>query len=332
MKCIYFIACDPGGYDVIRPIYDMMITQPEISCSLSLSGASGSAHPEFQVDPDVFLAQMDELDPSEGTYALVTGTSWKSTFETDAISLCRSRGIVTISVLDFWSNYRMRFLNGEDFVFPDYFFVMDDLAAREALEDGVESRIRTIGHPGLDSLYGIRDHNIAPKVDAGHRVLLLSQPIKAVYGDSLGFDEYDVTEDVVRVCSELGLELAVLFHPKDEETLINQYAAYAISGKIKEIVCDFDIVVSMITIGLLHCNLLGVPVLSYQPHPSDKDMCVTDRLGITRRLISYDELKHALSADTTSGHDVPLPEWFDGRSAERGMTEILKVMDEYYRQ
>ena len=332
MKCIYFIACDPGGYDVIRPIYDMMITQPEIRCSLGLSGASGSAHPEFQVDPDVFLAQMDELDPSEDTYALVTGTSWKSTFETDAIRLCRSKGIVTISVLDFWSNYRMRFLNGEDFVFPDYFFVMDDLAAREALEDGVDSDIRTIGHPGLDSLYGVRARSTGGGSDAERRVLLLSQPIRPVYGDTLGFDEYEVTADVVRVCLEQGVDLSILFHPKDEETLINQYAEYAISGKIKEIVCDYDIVISMITIGLLHCVLLGIPVLSYQPHPSDMDLCVTDRLGITHRLTSYDELTHALTADMSSGVNVPLPEWFDGRSAKRGVDEILQVMDEYYRR
>jgi len=60
--------------------------------------------------------------------AVITGTGWASDLEHRARSEACQLGILTIAVMDHWTNYKMRFFRNGKEVLPDEFWVVDDYA------------------------------------------------------------------------------------------------------------------------------------------------------------------------------------------------------------
>ena len=60
--------------------------------------------------------------------AVITGTGWASDLEHRARSEACQLGILTIAVMDHWTNYEMRFFRNGKQVLPDEFWVVDDYA------------------------------------------------------------------------------------------------------------------------------------------------------------------------------------------------------------
>ncbi len=65
---------------------------------------------------------------------VLTGSSWSSNLEKNAIVEARKRGIHVITYLDYWANYRQRFELGGSLVLPDELWVGDDEAMRIATD------------------------------------------------------------------------------------------------------------------------------------------------------------------------------------------------------
>src|SRR5690606_26306916 len=86
----------------------------------------------------------------------------------------------------------------------------------------------------------------------------------------------------------------IKFHPKDQAELISGYSDYAIQGKLPELFSEFDVVIGMSTMALLHAFLLGVKTYSYQPHLVQADMCITNKLGLTLLINDISQLSSEL--------------------------------------
>ncbi len=217
MKTIILAAHDPGGYDVIQPVYQAMMAYRPCTCLM--------VGPAANLAKSAALSENDALETLKSAVqmhmvaALITGTSWGSQFEIDCILVCKKAGIPTISILDYWSNYAARFKSTEgNFIYPDYYCGMDDLARQESVKDGVPEQIlRVVGHPGLDKFCrGLNNNRYERAGQVVQRVLFLSQPLLVLYGESLGYTERTALADIVRLCKECNLQLAVKFHPKDD--------------------------------------------------------------------------------------------------------------------
>ena len=67
-----------------------------------------------------------------GAAALVSGTGWASDLEHEARKAAKALGLLSLGVIDHWTNYPDRFVRHGEFVWPDHFVVADEHAEREA--------------------------------------------------------------------------------------------------------------------------------------------------------------------------------------------------------
>ncbi len=318
---IVFIAHDPGGYDVIMPIYRQISGSPGVAPALFLTGPAGGFDERYKKTEQEALTYLNRLIRNGEDFILVTGTSWNSSIEPEAIRLCRDHSITTIAILDYWCNYKERFRMGDDYAVPDYYFMMDDLAVREATACGMDpSAMIVVGQPGLDKYVKRR----VVSYEAGKSILFLSQPLSAIYGDRLGYDEYSVAEDILRAGEELGYSVNIKFHPKETEGMREKYGHLEVEGTLEDIAGEFGVVIGMSTMGLLQCCLMGIPVISYEPNLAVKDVCIINRLGIAGGAFSYAELVQQLGTPDRA-KDISYPFWCDGRSTERCVDTIMKI-------
>lgn len=319
---VLFLAHDPGGYDAILPIYrNMTNKKKETPYQVEMMPAGELGGLGYSMSDNDILNKISNCFSSGNNMILVTGTSWHSDIEIRAIRTCKEKHIKTVSVLDYWINYKERFQDGNAYVYPDYYLVMDEMAKREAVEAGVpEDIIVIVGNPGLDRYVNMR----TPRVKTG-KLLFLSQPLSALYGNSWGYTEYSAFDGVIRAGKELGYQVHVKFHPKESDDMKRKYAAFSVEGAVEDLVHEYEVVVGMCTMGLLQCALMGVPIISYQPELTVHDCCITNKLGITQGAYKYEELIEQLgSIDISGDHEKPV--WYDGKSTERCVNFIENLM------
>ncbi|CQR70444.1 hypothetical protein [Sporomusa ovata] len=330
MKKIIFLAHDPGGYDVVFPVAENFQRE---SCAADFYciGPAANLNPLYKITPDELLKKIKyQLDYRKIT-GLVTGTSWGSYAELQAIAACKQAGVPTVAILDYWSNYKTRFVcsSGET-IYPDYYIVMDQLAREEAIQDGIpQTIIKVLGHPGLDKYITKQISTNNPGRDF-KKALFLSQPLSALYGEKLGYTEQQALYDCANVLTRHNCVLHVKFHPKDEVSFQQCYAEMAVSGNLFDIIPEYDLIIGMSTMGLLHAVLMGVPAISYQPNLRESDMCITNKLGLTKCANSLQELELQLAL--MSSHDInscnELSQkliWLDGHSTNRVAAFIREV-------
>lgn len=324
MRRLIFLAHDPGGYDVIRTVYDRFAVRG-CDAELFLSGAAGKKAVEYEKTKEEILNTLQNYVSRQIRFILVTGTSWNSELEVEALRFCNSKGIPTVSMLDYWSNYKERFRLGNGYEFPRHLFVMDQLAFDEAEQNGVPTGImQIVGQPGLDFYVhrSIRKHGTG-----SGKLLFLSQPLSDLYGDSEGYTEFDAFEGVLDAGRTLGCEVNIKFHPKENARMTALYSRYRVDGSLEEICGEYRVVIGMTTMGLLQCSLMGVPVLSYQPNLTGTEKCIVNKLGIAKGAYSYLELIEQLK-NIEKPDDVFFPFWFDGRSTDRCVEKLIEICEE----
>ncbi|WP_196599564.1 calponin homology domain-containing protein [Pectinatus frisingensis] len=326
MKKIVFVAHDPGGYDAVYPVYEDMRNQME--CQLFCIGPSANLNRKFAVRIDMVLGYLHDALKNDEVAVLITGTSWGNHTELDCLKLCQKYNVPTISILDYWSNYASRFRTdiGEH-IYPDYYFVMDDLAKKEAIAAGVDEKILYItGHPGLDKFFNTKK-TLQPRTVL-KKILFLSQPLSSLYGNSLGYNEKTVIVDVINICRELGLKLNIKFHPKDLQDLKIKYRKFEVTGNLEEVLPSYDVVIGMNTMGLLHAVLMGARVISYQPGLKIEDACITNKLGLTKNILTAPDLRQILeNVDINNRKNIDNFVWSDGYSVRRVIDKINTIFN-----
>lgn len=327
MKNIVMLAHDPGGYDVIMPLYRMIQNSPEWNIRLLLVGPAGERDPAFKRRAEEVIPFLHNFRECFGQFILVTGTSWGDDTELNAIRYCKNNKITTIAILDYWTNYRMRFIGSDGRTeLPDHYFVMDEMAMQEAVKDGIDKAIiSVVGHPALDNYIMGKNKNCSHKCN----VLFASQPLESIYGLSLGYTETMVMMDLVEICHELDLSLGVKFHPKDTDAYKKRFFKFNMEGDLDDLMYECDILIGMNTMGMLHSVLRHIKTVSYQPNRIGKEMCITNILGLTRCVSSKEKLKQVLNESISRPfQDIesmgPLI-WMDGRSRERCIERISDI-------
>lgn len=344
MREIVLCAHDPGGYDVIYPVFEKLRVDGKVEARLFLAGPAGEKRPEYRADAPEILRFLSQQAARGKSLLAVTGTSWNSDTELQVLRHCKEAGIPSVSILDYWSNYKSRFQCGKAFmaevplvnqreeeslillkdpnyIFPDYYFVMDETAAEEAAREGIDRSImRVVGQPGLDAYVRRR---VSPA--RNQKLLFLSQPLSAASQRPLGYTEFDAVRDVLRAASSLGYSVDMKFHPKETERMRREYESLRVEGDLPKLVSGYAAVVGMSTMGLLQCALMGIPVVSYQPNLTGEDLCITNKLHITQGAFSYPELCRRL--ENLEGFSIKGDRliWLDGRSTWRCVGEIYSI-------
>ncbi len=175
MKSILFVAHDPGGANVLKPVIEHYATHERIQSHCLLLGPAREritpqsptlqyhdvrtiTTPDFpnelSAEPHDMAALLDNLKPS----AVFTATSFNSNLERLAVQFANERTIPTFSILDFWSNYAKRFTLDGVVSAPKVLFVADGRMKHEAEAELPNTTVIISGNPHLASIAAKYSH------------------------------------------------------------------------------------------------------------------------------------------------------------------------------
>tara|TARA_B100000787_G_scaffold169550_1_gene161076 strand:- start:294 stop:1364 length:1071 start_codon:yes stop_codon:yes gene_type:complete len=223
--------------------------------------------------------------------------------------VAKNLNIYTMHVLDYWNGYMSRMnLDGKKPFIPDYYFVPDSLAKREAIKDGISQKtIFVSGHPDFAEL--TKKYLINKKINTKELsikkdkkiILFASEPVSLDQGTSLlknkkfrGYTEVDAMNLLIRNLESLksiNILVLVMCHPRDSFKKIkklwsklggDQYGYVIKNTDPMKLLPHIDAVAGMAST-LLHISwLLGKKVISIQPNLRIKNLeSIGLRPGVT---------------------------------------------------
>ncbi len=236
---ILFMAGDPGGAAAILPVIrewrgaKTVLAYRHAATRFSSEGITLSKLDEVRSSTVEAAAWLEKIRPDCLCAATsVNGVDWERHFFLAA----QSRGIPSLAVLDYWSNYSARFSLVKHLdALPDMIAVMDARASREMVQDGFPAnKLRITGQPVLDEARRWRATLSADSRDNFRKqlglmaetraVLFVSQPLRAM-NDRTGYefqpwqDECASLERVARAIarSDAASEslLLIKLHPRE---------------------------------------------------------------------------------------------------------------------
>lgn len=326
---IITICGDPGGAKAIIPVikkleehsYTQIINYAYNEGANLLENLKiGYKNLPEKVNTDFIKKTYQERKPS----LLLSATSFnKFNWEKYFIFETRNFNIFSMAILDYWSNYSLRFSNenGSMEYLPDKIAVMDEYARLEMIEQGFPSDgILVTGQPAFDSLQSDREKfTLSKKNDirsllnvANETILILfiSQPLKILYGrngepNSLGFDEEQVLEYLIKALEKISnqkqdIVLLIRPHPREKESDYEKYCSNRIrieiskDGESRDYLMTANLVVGMNSILLVEACHLGCTVLSIQPALNKADSLVTNKTKESIAVFDVDKILPAL--------------------------------------
>jgi len=304
---ILFSAHDAGGAHAIVPVV-VALKAAGVDVIVRADG------PAADICASRGIATSTRTAFAEGADAYIFGTSAGETIE-KAIFLSVQGRMPTVAVLDYWSNYAVRFSRRDrDFAYlPDRICVMDDIARDEMIAEGFDpARIVVTGNPHFDHF---ADAITSDREDA-KRLLFISQPLSVMAREpgyaAYPFDEFTALADVVAACKIVLPEyrLAIRSHPKERagkyKRVLDDRVALAKEATLEQALSRSGLIVGMNSVVLLQAVAAGKPVLSYEPGLKGPDPLVSNRLGVTRSVHSSAELADAL--ERYASGTLPVPE------------------------
>ena len=300
MKPFVFTLCgDPGGARAIIPVLNELIKDDRANLENFAYIASVEVLQqnrfEIQKLDDNFLAEetVEQVFQKYSPDFLLCGTSMHEwALEKKFIRQAKRMGIPSLAVMDFWSNYSMRFDNaaGNLEYLPSKIAVMDQFCKNEMLSEGFPEECLVItGQPAFEELelkfsgkLSIDKGKIRASQGLLARdlfVIFYSQPIRKYFAGTdnyPGFDEHTVIQDLIHILerqrSELDkpLYLGIIPHPTQT---VEDFTKYMGKGTLvinplqasNELMFSADLVLGMTSSRLMEASIAGCPVLSLQP-------------------------------------------------------------------
>lgn len=260
---------------------------------------------------------------------LLIGTSRVRSLEKELTVLGRKKGIKSLAVLDYWSNYWQRFsdieTNKRFEYLPDIIAVMDDLAKKEMVSEGFPPEIiKATGNPHFDDIKNskhmftddrLRTIRKNLSINKNQTVITFvsetnaqdygtSPEKKGVIGEYLGYTEADSLKGLINAMISIGKQkkdryftVIVKLHPREKRTpfypnYLPENLAFKVIKKYdpREVIMISELVVGMASALIFEAGIMGKPVISFQPNLRGKDNAIGNRIGLSVPVYSEDEL------------------------------------------
>ena len=329
MQPVITLVCgDPGGANAVAPVIERLRGENRVRVQpLAYRQACASWSKRnlrfIELDETTSHDHIVSLLRNQDTALLITGTSFNDVnLENRFIACGREIGLPSLAVLDFWSNYALRFSDGKGSLLciPDRIAVMDERARDEMLGEGFPaSRLAITGQPAFDDLAPARSRFTPARrqeirealgVGPGEQlVLFASQPFSVVYGtdtaDRLypGFTEQAILNALVLALDEISgehqepLVLLIRPHPREDATWLRSLSSRRIRVLVskdydpREVVMSADLVAGVNTALLVEACYLGCVTVSLQPGLRGRDPVPTNAWGVSQGVYSFEEIK-----------------------------------------
>jgi len=344
---IIFAAQDPGGFNAIFPVIKDL-KKKKFHLKVILAGESKEIAQRKKINYQDGNSLTDrlllQLFNKESPDLVFTGTSIGESIEKRITRIARIKKIKTCAIIDFWSNYKLRFSNPKtkklDYL-PDYFLVIDEMMKEDMIKKGFKAeKIFITGNPFFDTFPEPRKHK--EKEDL---ITFFSQPFSELFKkdskEYLGFDEIQVLKDLIKVLERLRpkTSLIVKLHPRDKE--LNKFDKIVKNSKlnilikkkepVEDLIRKSKLVIGMGSAVLFQAVLMGKAVLSYQPNLKKTDYLISNRLGLSRAVYKEKDLCPALKILLTSPSkgDLKLREKYTQSNSTK---EVIKFITNFLKK
>lgn len=334
MKKILFFARDPGGVNVILPVYRQMKNRFETivyAKDFAVERIKRQNIPvkniveEYKLEGEESLCDfLLDIKPD----AVVTGTSLDDYTERYLWSAAEKLQIKSYAVLDQWTNPGIRFSKygygqkdiyercHKHIYYPWRILVMDELAKTLLIKDGiVESRIVVTGQPHFGCIQ--KKYQQAQEVyDKRYwNIVYVSEPISQNYDDGKtelywGFDEktifFQLYDSLTKIVPYLPKKVRIIIRPHPREISDNwKKVDGALECEDLKIIVDAkndnfsilksaDIVCGMSSMFLIEAAICQKPILSVEIGLCRENPFVLDKVGICSSVVTKEELLRQL--------------------------------------
>lgn len=301
---IFFTAQDPGGFNAISPVIKKLKKEKNFQLKIILANQAKDFAKKAGINylngnklTDKDLMRLVEKETPDLIFGATSAGS--GAIEKRLIEVGRAQKIKTASLIDFWSNYKMRFG-----VRPDYILVIDEVMRKEMAKQGFRpSKLIVVGSPFFDTFSKLTKLRQSEKI-----VSFFSEPFSENFKKGkagfMGFNEVRVFSDLVDALERLQTKLPIVikFHPKEKR--INKFNEIIRQAKLdisiekklsaEDLIKKSKLVIGMNTIVLFQAALIGKKALSYQPDLNCSDPLISNRLGLSCPVYKKKDLYPAL--------------------------------------
>lgn len=372
MKKKILVACnDPGGTMACLPVIKRLISDNNIFTSIHAGGSAqnilSSENIPFKTFPKNCIYKKDlwkieDILNKEKPDLVFTSTSFGKVIDNAILFSAIKKKIKTLALLDQWCNYSQRFKiyspNRNYEYLPNFIGVMDGFAKTEMVKECFPpERLIIMGQPYFDSII-IQKRNLSAEEKSNFKkeynigesstlVIFAAEPFRRGDLKIIGYTDIKIANQLIRAIESISREtlkkvtLLIKIHPRDKR----RDAAFPINagnnvrilltrgGQATKFILNADIVAGMSSIFLLESFLLGKPTLSIQIGRRIEDDLITNKIGLTKPIKSYQELRNTLNQIVTGSSRAKIKEankelfpWLDGKSTERALSFIKRIL------
>ena len=363
------VSGDSGGSNALVPVIQLLQKDAQLNVIVSAYRQATDIMaknkiPFMALTEETSIATIRSLIEIIKPNILVCGTSFKSSvLEKKFILVAQEMKIPSLAIIDFWSNYSLRFCNddGQLANLPDKIAVMDERAFNEMVSEGFNPDSLVItGQPVFDDLMECKTGFTLQKrqriwdffgiVSDSTFVFFCSQPISKLYGSDdsnplyLGYDEKKVLNLLLSTLEKVSLthnkKITLLIRPHPREGLLNykdiesKQITIIVSKEedLREIMMASDIVIGMATEPLVEACYLNCIVISLQPGLRFSDSLPTNQWGYSYGVYSSEMIpgvieKMLFDPEAIQDRKARLMQFqHDGKAARRVVTTIYQMI------
>ena len=328
-KQIAVICGDAGGTNAIIPVIDLLLNEANIHLDIfsyregrKILKKKGLYFTEL--NETINFNEIIEILQELKIDLLFSDTSLNSLAQTSLeleklfILAAHKLRIPSLAVLDYWSNYTIRFSdNKKNLIYlPDKIAIMDNLAYNEMILEKFPSESLVItGQPAFSELINwtekfndSRKRQILTSLGVyldEYVVIFASEPILSgnpLHTQYPRYSEESVLELLISALEKIQLEiirrivLVIRPHPKENHTKFQRFVSktiriiISIEEHTRDIVMSADLVTGITSTILIEAAMLGCIVVSLQPGLLIKDILPTNNTGLTQPIYKEEEM------------------------------------------
>ena len=270
------------------PILKRLYLSEEASVILTTLNQTPEVHIIDRYQPHPVTTKSKDI----GSVVISSAGGWPIEHATKLAAI-KSKTIV-IQLIETWYGYRKRLTANDAWNLPNILMLVDQIAAREAISEGIPKEIqRIVGNPAWEQ--------IKPGTCDIKNTLFIGAPVQKGYGSILGYDEVSAWSLVLKTANSFPHLFGELFYaPHPEQSLPRNLGKAKLTKYRPDKIELFDNYIGMFSAPLVEAFLAERRTISIQPNHTSLDMCPLSRHGYIRRVSSSDELIRALKGSFMS--------------------------------
>jgi hypothetical protein len=324
ISSVVVVSGDPGGANAVAPVIKKLISDKKVRVHAFAYREAKKLWKDLNIPfsdlPDnATLESVKILLKDLKTDLFFSGTSYNDQeFEKKFILAARTLQIPTLVLLDYWSNYAIRFSDndGNRIYLPDKIAIMDEYTFDEMILEGfAPDQLIITGQPAYDDLILFRNSFSAKRKmeirddlgDLQDEIVVVfaseplfwgtpTNPVNPGYTKTKVLRSLITALDRIQEMTERKIVLIIRPHPRERSNEFEGIHGAKIqiivstSGRSRDVIQAADLVCGMTTALLMEACYLGCIVVSIQPGLLQSDILPSNRLGYSTPIYKEEDI------------------------------------------